>query len=135
MSISELKPESKGADEPARRIEVFTGQGRWRAWSADEKAAVVAESLGGTESVCNVARRHGLTPQQRFTGAATCASRRWHAKRQRKGRPRARRADGSWKPSSPPSAPPFADHGPGARSAPPLISRLGNPVTSRWRRV
>lgn len=67
MSISELMPEPKGADEPARRIEVFTGRGRRRAWSAEEKAAIVAESLGGVESVCSVARRHGLTPQQLFT--------------------------------------------------------------------
>ncbi|RJF86435.1 IS66 family insertion sequence hypothetical protein [Oleomonas cavernae] len=67
MSISELMPEPKGADEPVRRIEVFTGQGRRRAWSADEKAAIVAESLSGVESVCSVARRHGLTPQQLFT--------------------------------------------------------------------
>lgn len=67
MSISELMTEPKGADEPARRIEVFTGQGRRRAWSADEKAAIVAESLTGVESVCSVARRQGLTPQQLFT--------------------------------------------------------------------
>lgn len=67
MSISELMPEPKDADEPVRRIEVFTGQGRRRAWSADEKAAIVAESLSGAGSVCNVARRHGLTPQQLFT--------------------------------------------------------------------
>jgi transposase len=67
MSISEFMPEPKGADERARRIEVFTGHGRRRAWSAEEKAAIVAESLSGAESVCNVARRHGLTPQQLFT--------------------------------------------------------------------
>jgi transposase len=63
MSISELKHVS----EPARRIEVFTGHGRRRSWSAEDKLAIVAESYDPGASVCNVARRHGLTPQQLFT--------------------------------------------------------------------
>lgn len=62
MSISELKHVS----EPARRIELFTGQGRRRTWSGEDKAAIVAESYEAFESVCAVARRHGLTPQQLF---------------------------------------------------------------------
>jgi len=33
--------------EPARRIEVFTGAGRRRNWSSEEKAEIVAESYGG----------------------------------------------------------------------------------------
>ena len=63
MSISELKV----MPEPARRIEVFTGAGRRRTWSSEQKAMIVAESHAGGESVCAVARRHGLTPQQLFT--------------------------------------------------------------------
>src|ERR1700758_3664368 len=63
MSISE----HKDMPEPVRRMEVFTGAGRRRTWSAAEKAAIVAESYGGGETVCGVARRHGLTPQQLFT--------------------------------------------------------------------
>ena len=63
MSISELTP----MPERARRIEVFTGAGRRRSWSAAEKGAIVAESYGAGETVCAVARRHGLTPQQLFT--------------------------------------------------------------------
>jgi transposase len=51
----------------ARRIEVFTGAGRRRGWSAEQKAAILAESYAGTSSVCDVARRHGLTPTQLFT--------------------------------------------------------------------
>jgi transposase len=50
--------------EPVRRIEVFTGTGRRRTWSAEDKARIVAETLG--ETVCAVARRHGLSPQQVF---------------------------------------------------------------------
>ncbi|HTK72705.1 MAG TPA: transposase [Croceibacterium sp.] len=52
--------------EPVRRIEVFTGAGRRRSWSAVEKTAIIAESYGAGETVCAVARRHGLTPQQLF---------------------------------------------------------------------
>lgn len=52
--------------EPVRRIEVFTGTGRRRSWSAEDKARIVAESLTCGESVCAVARRHGLSPQQLF---------------------------------------------------------------------
>lgn len=67
MSISEHKHMS--SDEPARvqRFEVFTGAGRRRSWGPEEKAAIVAESLLDGETVCVVARRHGLTPQQLFT--------------------------------------------------------------------
>jgi transposase len=63
MSISE----HKHVPEPVRRIEVFTGAGRRRRWSPEEKAAIIAESYGEGDTVCAVARRHGLTPQQLFT--------------------------------------------------------------------
>lgn len=63
MSISERMHVS----EPIRRIEVFTGEGRRRNWSVAEKAAIVEESYVEGETVCAVARRHGLTPQQLFT--------------------------------------------------------------------
>jgi transposase len=63
MSISE----HKHMPEPIRRIEVFTGAGRRRSWSSEEKTAIVAASYGEGETVCSVARRHGLTPQQLFT--------------------------------------------------------------------
>ncbi|WP_395683122.1 IS66-like element accessory protein TnpA [Inquilinus sp.] len=48
-------------------MEIFTGAGRRRNWSPEEKATIVAESYGEGGSVCAVARRHGLTPQQLFT--------------------------------------------------------------------
>jgi transposase len=63
MSISD----HKHMPEPVRRIEVFTGAGRRRSWSPEEKAAIIAESYVEGETVCAVARRHGLTPQQLFT--------------------------------------------------------------------
>ena len=53
--------------EQPRRFDVFTGTGRRRNFTAAEKAAIVAESYAGEDSVCGVARRHGLTPTQLFT--------------------------------------------------------------------
>lgn len=49
-----------------QRFEVFTGAGRRRVWTADDKAVIVAESFSGRETVCAVARRHGLSPSQLF---------------------------------------------------------------------
>ncbi len=49
------------------RIEVFTGSGPRRRWSAEDKALIVAESYSGLGTVCDVARRHGLAPTQLFT--------------------------------------------------------------------
>ena len=51
---------------PVRRIELITGSGRRRRWSGDEKARIIVESLAPGASVSEVARRHGLTPQQLF---------------------------------------------------------------------
>ena len=66
MSITDHKHMSEGGSGSSRRLEIFTGAGRRRSWSGNEKAAIVAESHDGTTSVCNVARRHGLTPSQLF---------------------------------------------------------------------
>jgi transposase len=49
-----------------QRIEVITGVERRRKWSAQEKMAIVAESLAEGAVVSEVARRHGLSPQQVF---------------------------------------------------------------------
>jgi transposase-like protein len=69
MSDTELLPEPKREPEPVRRLEVFTGAGRRRRWTAEQKARIVAESYESGETVCAVARRHGLTPQQCSDGA------------------------------------------------------------------
>jgi transposase len=52
--------------KPVRRLEVFTGAGRRRTWSDEEKARVVAEIEASGDTVSAVARRHGLSPQQLF---------------------------------------------------------------------
>src|SRR3712207_3815510 len=49
-----------------RRIEVLTGPGRRRRWSADEKARAVAETLRPGATVSGVARRWQICPQQLF---------------------------------------------------------------------
>jgi transposase len=48
----------------ARRIEVFTGAGRRRRWSAETKARIVAESYAAT--VGEVADLYGLAKNQLF---------------------------------------------------------------------
>ena len=65
MSISVLNDKSNAAAS-AQRLEIFTGAGRRRAWTAEEKAAIVAETIEDGAVVSHVARRHGLTPQQVF---------------------------------------------------------------------
>lgn len=52
---------------PVRRLEIFTGAGRRRVWEDEVKAAIVAESYSGHETVCAVARRYGLSHSQLFT--------------------------------------------------------------------
>ncbi|ESX43550.1 transposase IS3 [Mesorhizobium sp. LSHC422A00] len=52
--------------EPVRRFEVFTGSGRRREGPPEEKARIVAESYEAGETVCAVARRYALSPQQLF---------------------------------------------------------------------
>jgi transposase len=49
-----------------RRLEVFTGDGRRRTWTAEQKAQILAESYESGEKMSAVGRRHGLTPQQLF---------------------------------------------------------------------
>ena len=57
-----LKPEP----EPLRRLEVITGTGRRRRFSDDYKTRIVEETLAPGAVVSEVARRHGLAPQQLF---------------------------------------------------------------------
>ena len=64
MSALELTLEpSRGL----RRVEVINGAGGRRTWSADAKARILEETLAPGAVVSEVARRHGLTPQQLFT--------------------------------------------------------------------
>ena len=51
---------------PIRRIEVITGLERRRQWPDEEKQAIIAESSQDGVVISDVARRHGLRPQQLF---------------------------------------------------------------------
>jgi transposase len=75
--VSGVKSRLKTKAIGPRRFEVITGAGSRRRWSLDEKARIVAETLEPGVSVSDVARRHGLRPQQIFTWRryARCASR------------------------------------------------------------
>jgi hypothetical protein len=45
MSETELLPKPKREPELVRRLEVFTGAGRRRRWTAEQKARIVAEKI------------------------------------------------------------------------------------------
>jgi len=63
----ESKADGRGGGvTDVRRIELITGAGRRRRWSREDKARIVVESLADGASVSEVARRHGLSPQQLF---------------------------------------------------------------------
>jgi transposase-like protein len=55
------------SDVTARRLEVITETGRRRWFSKDDKARIVEETLVPGAVVSEIARRHGLMPQQVFT--------------------------------------------------------------------
>jgi transposase len=52
---------------PVRRLEVITGAGGRRRWSADEKAQILEEATAPGAVASEVARRHGMSPQHLFT--------------------------------------------------------------------
>src|SRR3954463_7575356 len=49
-----------------RRVELLTGPGRRRRWSAEEKSRIVEETLAPGARVSEVARRWQVCPQQVF---------------------------------------------------------------------
>jgi transposase len=50
-----------------QRVEVITGVERRRDWTDEEKLAIIAESCRDGVVISDVARRHGMRPQQLFT--------------------------------------------------------------------
>jgi transposase len=59
----EINDDAKGG---FRRVEILTGPGRRRKWSAEEKGRIVAETLEPGARVSEVARRWQVCPQQIF---------------------------------------------------------------------
>jgi transposase len=64
MTDTQDDPRTKAS--PAQRVEIFTGAGRRRNWSAEDKARIVSASLAPGANVSALAREHGLTPAQIF---------------------------------------------------------------------
>jgi transposase len=64
MTITQDDPRTKLT--AARRVEIFTGAGRRRSRSAEEKVRIIAESMAEGANVSAMARTHGLTPAQIF---------------------------------------------------------------------
>lgn len=63
----ESKPAGgEAAAKDVLRMGLITGGGRRRQWSSDDKARIVVESLKPGANVSEVARRHGMSPQQLF---------------------------------------------------------------------
>ena len=85
MSDTELLPKPKVAieAEPVRRVEVFTGTGRRRRWTPEQKALIVAETYESGETVSAVARRHGLAPHTNYShgGGRKQGEAGWHSRR------------------------------------------------------
>lgn len=54
------------SSEPFRRFEVFTGTGRRRSFSSEEKLALVTR-MSGCDNISELARQHDLRPSQLFT--------------------------------------------------------------------
>ena len=50
-----------------RRLEVITGAGGRRRWSAAEKERITAEAMAPGAVVSEIARRHEMSPQHLFT--------------------------------------------------------------------
>jgi transposase len=65
-----LEPETTSV----HRLEVISGTGRRRSFSDEFKVRVVEETLAPGAVVSQVARRHGLTPQQVFTWRSEASS-------------------------------------------------------------
>jgi transposase len=59
-----------------QRVEVITGVERRRTWPVAKKLAIVAESEVEGAVVCEVARRHGIKPQQLFCWRSKLVKRR-----------------------------------------------------------
>jgi transposase-like protein len=64
--VSKLDHPLEPKPDSVRRLEVITGTGRRRRFPA-EKARIIDATLAPGAVLSDVARRHGLTPQQLFT--------------------------------------------------------------------
>jgi len=66
MLDDEISFESGGGDPPVRRMEVLSGPGGRRRWTAEAKGRIIEETLRPGANIAAIARRHGLMPQQLY---------------------------------------------------------------------
>lgn len=67
MLDDEISFESSGGGEPpVRRLEVLSGPGGRQRWTAEAKGRIIEETLHAGANIAEVARRHGLMPQQLY---------------------------------------------------------------------
>ena len=66
MSTFKSTLKSPSEPEPVRRLEVINGAIGRRRWPDEVKARIVAETLAPGVVISQVARRHGISPQQLF---------------------------------------------------------------------
>lgn len=67
MLDDEISLESSGGGEPAvRRLEVLSGPGGRRRWTAEAKGRIIEETVRPGANISEIARRHGLMPQQLY---------------------------------------------------------------------
>ena len=111
----ESKAGETGDGRLVRRLELITGTGRRRQWSADEKGRILLESLEPGANVSEVARRYGMSPQQLFGWRRQARA---GAGQPRRGRGRPKRERDTHEPSC--KAPAFTPVVIASTSAPPL---------------
>src|SRR3954468_4427203 len=105
------------ARESDRHLELITGSKRWRARSAREKAAIVAEAVASGANVSKIRRDHGLNRGLLFT---------WR-RQVRRARP-SPVADATSKEGRDPVFVPVEIEGPVGSPAGPIISRAPSPT-------
>jgi transposase len=67
MLHDEISFESRGGGEPpVRRLDVVSGPGGRRRWTREAKMRIIEETLRPGVNIADVARRHGLMPQQLY---------------------------------------------------------------------
>jgi transposase len=67
MLDDEISFETGGDGKPpVRRLEVLSGPGGRRRWTREGKSAIIEETLRPGANIADVARRHGLVPQQLY---------------------------------------------------------------------
>jgi transposase len=71
--LTDLPPAAEGARKIGRtsgnrpRVEILTRAERRRSWTAEQKRAIVGESLGPELTPTEVARKHGISTGQLYT--------------------------------------------------------------------